>query len=403
MKILQICPKPPWPPIDGGCIAMKNITEGLQANHHKTDLLVASTDKHPYNRSEIPANFQNGAIIKSAHLNTRVQPLPALIHLFTGRSYNITRFYSREFENTMTNMLDKTRYDIVQLEGLSMASYIPAIRSNSTAKVVLRSHNVEFEIWGKIAENEAHILRKQYIESLTRSLRKFEIRAMNKYDGVACIAPHDMSRYRELGCKLPMEDIPFGIDVKEYRMRRDEFAAAKGNALFHIGAMDWMPNLEGIQWFLKHLWPAISNQHPALQFHLAGRKMPRNMIGNGPKNVTIQGEVKDAKDFMLSNGIMVVPLLSGGGLRVKIIEAMALGKTIITTPTGAQGINCKHDENILIGNTANEFVELVNRCIREPGWADEIGQNAADLAMNYYDNQKITTKLITFYNKLLAA
>jgi len=201
-----------------------------------------------------------------------------------------------------------------------------------------------------------------------------------------------------LGCKKFIQTIPFGISAT------DEVTRLKGlpsNSLFHIGAMNWKPNQEGIRWFLKECWPLIHVKYPEVKLVLAGREMPRWMLNTVMTGVEIKGEVPDASQFMSENGIMIVPLFSGSGVRVKIIEAMALGKTVITTSVGAEGIMCEHKKNILIADTPDEFLEAVIGCYSDPNMTAQLGVNARQFIHDNHLLEKVSDLTMKFYQQLI--
>ena len=191
--------------------------------------------------------------------------------------------------------------------------------------------------------------------------------------------------------------IPFGVNPPQ-SVPVDE----EDNSLFHIGAMDWMPNKESIQWMLDEVWPVIHAQVPQAKLYLAGRKMPEAWMRTTIPGVTIVGEVPDAAEFISGKKINVVPLLSGSGIRVKIIEAMSMGKTVITTTVGAQGIDYTDGEDLLIADTPQQFADQVRRCLNDDAFCRTVGQNAAALIARQYNVDMLTDQLIGFYNKHLA-
>jgi len=166
--------------------------------------------------------------------------------------------------------------------------------------------------------------------------------------------------------------------------------------LFHIGSMNWFPNEEGILWFLSKVWPLINQEIPDLKLYLAGREMPEWLKNLDSKGVNVIGEVPDALEFMLQHAVMVVPLFSGSGIRIKIIEAMASGRAVISTGIGAEGINVKHGENILIANTVEDFLEMIKK-VQDAEFRRKIGLNARDLIMNEHNNALLMKRLKTFY------
>ena len=167
--------------------------------------------------------------------------------------------------------------------------------------------------------------------------------------------------------------------------------------------MNWMPNEEGIRWFLSNVWDKVAKRNPDLQLNLAGRNMPKWLLKLKKRNVNIVGEVPDAKEFVKNNDIAVVPLLSGSGIRIKIIESMAMGKTVVTTMVGAEGIQYSEYENIIIADSPSKMVEVICKIVKEPQEAQRIGCNARRLVEDIYDNKKIIERLLLFYDEISSA
>ena len=161
-----------------------------------------------------------------------------------------------------------------------------------------------------------------------------------------------------------------------------------------------MPNEEGIYWFLNNVWDKVTKRNPDLQLNLAGRNMPKWLLKLKKKNVNVYGEVPDAKEFVRNNDIAIVPLLSGSGIRIKIIESMAMGKTVITTMVGAEGIQYSEYENIIIADSPGKMVEVTCKIIKNPDEAQRIGRNARRLVEDIYDNKKIINRLLIFYDEI---
>ena len=165
--------------------------------------------------------------------------------------------------------------------------------------------------------------------------------------------------------------------------------------------MDWMPNQEGVKWFLHQVWPMVHERMPQWVLYLAGRRMPSELMNLDMEGVRVVGEVPDAMYFMASKQINVVPLLSGSGIRVKIIEAMSLGKAVVTTTVGAEGIGCVDGRDVLIADTPEQFVAQLQRCADNPDFCRQLGDNASRLIAEQYGNEMLSRKLTDFYNDLL--
>jgi glycosyltransferase involved in cell wall biosynthesis len=397
MKIFQVCNKSPYPPREGGPIAMNNITQGLLKKGHYVKVLAANTPKYFIKPDQIPEDYKKNTDFESVFIDTRINIGKAFFNLFSDRSYHVERFISKEFEEKIKQILSANKYDIIQLESIYVASYINTIKKYSEAKIVLRTHNIEHLIWERIAMN-SNLLKKAYIYHLVRTLKKFEIKVFNLIDGIATISHVDTDFIKQIGCNKTITTIPVGVDqnmITEFASER-EFPV-----LFHLGSMDWIPNQEGIRWFVEKVWPAVSNEFPNLKLYLAGRNMPDWIKKINIPRIIIQGEVENAYEYMQSKSILIVPLLSGSGMRVKIIEGMACGNTIISTSIGAEGIDYTNGKNILIANSPEEFVSQIKKCIDSPLFCKNISNGAMKLIKEKYNNDVITDNLLQFYNNLL--
>ena len=397
MKVLQLCNKPPYPPVDGGTIAMNSITQGLIAEHCTLKVLTMCSDKHPVKKNLITEEYCTNTQFESVYVDLKINMLDAFVALLTGESYNVKRYESHEFAKKLASILKEDTFDVIHVESIFLTPYLPLIRKYSKAKVILRAHNVEHLIWERIAKCTKNIFKRWYVKKLALALKVYELEHISQYDGIACITQKDADYFIKAGCRKPIVSIPFGIIAPDTMDNVEE----EPNSLFHIGSMDWIPNLEGVNWFLEKVWPKVLNEVPQARMYLAGRKMPQTLMNTEYRNVSIVGEVPDAMYFIESKKINIVPLLSGSGIRVKIIEAMSVGKTVISTTIGAEGIEYTDGKNILIADTPDEFVMQIKRCIADDEFCAEIGKNAYDLVANNYNNELLTQKLLTFYNKLI--
>jgi glycosyltransferase involved in cell wall biosynthesis len=397
MKVLQLSHKPPYPPKDGGCLAIDNITQGLINAGVDLKILTIETVKHPFEKERIPKDYFEKTGIESVFVDTKLNVVDAFSNFVTSDSYNITRFFTPDFDHILINELSNNQYDIVHLESLFMTPYISTIRMHSDARIVLRSHNLEYIIWERLSKQTGNVAKKTYLKLLAKQLKKYELSVLNQVDGIAPISTRDAADFRKLGAKQPIEIIPFGLNINKYKPAG---TAQTDINLFHLGSMDWAPNLEGLDWFLENIWPVINANEPQLNFYIAGRDMPEKYFEMGYPNVIVVGEVEDAIKFIKSKSLMIVPLLSGGGIRVKIIEGMALGKAIISTSVGAEGIHYTHKKDIWIADTADEFAEAVSFFKSNPEKIIEMGNNARKLVEQEYANEVIINKLIAFYKLL---
>ena len=399
MNILQICHKPPFPAIDGGCIAIKNISEGLIKESCNIKILTISTLKHPFNLNYFPKEFVKKTKIESVFVDTKLNIVDAFSNLVTYDSYNISRFFSPDFNTLLIKTIKKNKFDVVLLESLFTTPYIETIKNHCQTKIILRSHNLEHIIWRRLAKETSNPAKKIYLNLLSNQLKSYEIEILSKVDGIAAISKEDEFKYKNFNQGSKTVTIPFGIDVFKYKF--NVVSKNKKIKFFHLGAMDWKPNLEAVGWLLKEIWPEILHYNSKAELHLAGKNMPKWLIDKRDKNVFNHGNVADAKDFMQKYDVMLVPILSAGGIRVKIIEGMALGKTIISTKIGAEGLSYVNNENILIADSPEDFGKISEKLFSKKDELIRIGENARRHVLENYDQSNISKKLISFFESFL--
>ncbi|MCD4732562.1 MAG: glycosyltransferase family 4 protein, partial [Bacteroidales bacterium] len=311
----------------------------------------------------LPAEFRERTKFRSVSVDTRIKPFKAFFNLLGNQSYFIQRFYSRDFREKLIEIFQNETYDIIQLEHLYLCIYIDTIRKHTNAKIVLRPQNVEFEVWEGYLKNMTNPFKRIYIQVATKRLKKFEATIVSEVDGIIAITPKDADVFKRYTDKVPVIDIPVSFNYQLLESCDFEKQYTKFPSVYHLGSMDWRPNEEAVSWFLKKIYPQLIKEIPEIKIYLAGKKMQPYFKKQSNNNLLVEGMVENALVYQEDKAILIVPLLSGSGIRAKIIEGMALGKTIISTSTGAQGINCINEKNILIADTPDEFVHQIKRCV----------------------------------------
>ena len=396
MRILLLCNKPPYPASEGGPMAMNSIITGLLEAGHQIKVLAINDPKFKVTEADIPDDYKRKTGIELIPVDLRVRPLKAFFNLFTKKSYHVERFISKDFSNRLEELLQKEQFDVVQLEMLYMTPYVDCIRAHSKAMIVLRAHNVEHKIWERIAKETRFFAKRWYINHLARTLKEYELNALETVDGIAAITRKDAAFFRKY-CSKPIIDIPYGVYPEEFTPNYNIEGKPK---FYHIGSMNWMPNEEGIRWFIDEVLPKTIEKVPDFVYHLAGRNMPEWLTTMKNPHIDVIGEVPDAKEFVANHDVAIVPLLSGSGLRIKIIESMAMGKTVITTRVGAEGILYDEEVNIIIAENKAKMVEAVRSLNENPQIAVKIGEAARKLVEDTYDNRKIIARLLMFYEQI---
>lgn len=394
LKILQVTNRLPYPLNDGGNIATYYVTSLLHELGHEITLASLNTKKHFYD----PAVLKKIAKVHTTYLDTTFTNRGVVSSFFKSMPYNVKRFYSNDFEEKLKYLVTNETFDIIQLEGIYLSVYLPVLRNNSSAKIILRSHNIESEIWTRVAKREKNILKKIFLFDLNKKIKKFEINQLNKFDGIIAITDKDAKFYTKHGYKGKLTTINVGVDLETFQ---PSAIPPKENTLCFLGSMEWIPNQEALMWFLKKVWPKIYQSNPDLELHVAGKNPPDVIRNIKIPGVIIHGAIDSAIDFLNSYQIMVVPLLSGGGMRLKIVEAMALGKCIITTSIGAEGISIEDSKHCMIADNETQFIEKINRLLGDKSFRSELSKNALALTRLKYNWKNLIKDFESFYLELL--
>ncbi|HEX2394456.1 MAG TPA: glycosyltransferase family 4 protein [Bacteroidales bacterium] len=404
MRILQVCNKPPYPPRDGGSLAMFSLARALHALGHKITVLTMFTDKHKLTR-EHHLEYTKIMEVHTIYVDAGLKLKGLLFNLlFSDKPYTASRFYSLQFERELVKLLKSNEIDIIQLEGLYLTPYIKLIRNNSDALIALRAHNVEHEIWTRIAAEEKGFYRKLYFTLLAKRLRRFEEEALNSYDLLIPITERDNEKFRIMGNKKPSHVCPAGVDIKNTDPGNNEVPQERYSpfTLFYLGSLDWIPNQEGLLWFVSKVFPGLRQKFPDLKLHIAGRNAPQSLIRQlDVHGVVFHGEINDPDEFSREHTVMIAPCFSGSGMRLKIIEAMALGKPVVTTSIGAEGLIAVNMEHIMIANEPEPFSECIERLIKYPDLCHQMGRNAYRIVYGRYNNNDIAIALAEFYKQQL--
>ncbi len=382
---------------DGEAIAINHLSKAMSSMDCEVTLLCMNTPKHYFRKEDLPKSFNHYKDIHVVDIDSDVKPLDAFLNLFSKASYHIQRFISKDFSQQLQQLLQENDFDVVQLETLYLAPYISTIRAHSSATIALRAHNVEHEIWERIASNTSFLPKKWYLQHLTKKLKRFELETMNQCDILVPITARDLDFFKSYGFDKKAAVTPIGLDKNDYKP--DFQSYDKELSISFIGSLDWMPNLEGLKWFMDEVWEKAQVKFPKLQLHIAGRNTPDWMKAMKEPNIHIHGEIPDAQAFINAHSIMVVPLLSGSGMRAKILEGMALGKVVMTTSIGLEGIAATDRKEVLVADDVAGFLDCIEFCYSSNGDLKTIGESAQKFVATTYDNMAIAAALTAAYQE----
>jgi glycosyltransferase involved in cell wall biosynthesis len=375
---------------------MDAITQGLLHAGHSVRIVTACTHKHP--DTETDSTYRDQTRLTSVFIDTTPNARDAFSHLIAGESYHVGRFHHPDMERVLRDILRAETFDLVLFESLFTAPYLPLIRQYCDGLLVLRAHNVEHRIWRKLVEEEGAVTRKLYLRWITDQLARYEQSVLNAFDAVVAISEEDRGILRELGCRRPIHVTPFGIDAAEL----PDVTDAPVDHVFHFGSMDWQPNLQGLHWFRQEVWPRIRAQEPGVQWVVAGRKCPPEWTSDAAHGIQVIGEVEDAWEMLARPGVMVVPLQTGSGMRIKVVEGLAAGRPVVSTSVGVEGLPLVAGEHVRVADDPEAFAREVVALLRHPDEARALGGRGREHVLAHYENAQLVGQMLQFLQNLLA-
>lgn len=396
MRLLLLTKKFPFPLNDGESVAVHNMATELHRLGVTIDILSFNTTKHYTEVEKYRAELSVYNEIFTIDLDNSINKIEAFKNLFSKKSFHIDRFNHPEYRQQLIRILQNKKYDIIQLESIFLAPYLNDIRKYTRRPIVLRTHNIEHIIWNQITYNTTGV-KKIYLKEQSIRLKEYEQKMWAKFDSIIPMSEIDASHLAP-HTVASIDIIPISLEQSEYNNTPGSI-----NELSFIGSLDWMPNIEGIDWMLDEVWDKVITANPDAELHIAGKNAPQRYDDVDKIGVEFIGAVDDAIDFISKYDTMIVPLKSGSGLRVKILEAMALGKVIISTSVGMEGIAAIPNQDYLLADTTEEFVLAILKSSRDAALRSKLSINSKKVFENNYRNDLNGMKFLKVYQKITKA
>ncbi|MDR2964085.1 MAG: glycosyltransferase family 4 protein [Bacteroidales bacterium] len=397
MKILIVCNKFPYPLKDGGAIATFAMITGFAQAGHAVTVAAINTKKHHFDIEKLPQELRSVADFYALDVDTSITVAGTMQNLlFSAKPYTATRFHTAQFADLLIDLLKKQNFDIIQIEGLYMCEYIEILRKNCHSLISYRAHNVEYEIWERLYKESSNPLKRLYVKNLAARVKRYEYAQINRYDFLVPITTRDAEQYTVMGNKKTVCVTPTGFDAERIEALPSQERAV---SVFHLGSLEWLPNQQGLLWFLQECWGGLHAEFPHIVLRIAGRNAPQHFIDTLKHYAGVEfcGEVPSARGFMAENTIMIVPLLSGSGMRIKIVEGLAYAKAIVSTPVGAEGIDAEQFGAICIAHSAEEFTAALRNLLLNDTQRKELERNAINFVRTHFENSLLVQKLLEFY------
>jgi len=389
MKVLHISLKPVYPKVDGGCVAIDNFLNLLEIQFGTVDHICISTPKHPFQKNSYAAELsKNIQLLRHFEINTAVDPFKLIQSLLTENNYQTDRFYSEAMNNYLLSVAGN--YDYVFLESIYLLPYLEAL--SEAKKIIVRTHNAEHRIWASKSEAANNPLKKIVFSRLSKKLRAYELENLNKVDGLIHISNDDYEIFRLLIPNIPQTTIPLAIR-KEELLTPGNFDFSAINMGF-LGSANWQPNSDAIQALNKTIFPAILEKYKNARLFIGGYKT-ENIHPEHPAVINL-GTLKNTNELLDKISLFLVPLTSGSGLKIKVVEAICKGKIVIGSAIAFEGLDFL--PNNRIAKTTEDYLQHIGNILTNQQLKDEVSKQQ-DALLQYFGQETLTAKLNTFVNE----
>ena len=393
MRILfltQICP---YPPTNGGAIKTYNILKHLGSKHevsllmfirHETELSAVS------HLSEFCREIDHCTIKRSAVRNV----FDAAASLATNRSFVITRDRHPQMQAKVSQGLAKSP-DLIYVDHLQMSRLVP---NPAPCPVLLDEHNVEWRIIQRFSTAGMTLPQRLFSALEWRKLRAYELSACRKADLVLAVTPNDRDTLVENG--IPPNHVgflPIGVDTDRFQ---PVSLRPESKNILSFGTMSWPPNVDAIGYFVREVYPLVKQKVPEAQFTIVGSSPPPEIKAlEKDSSIKVTGFVEDVRPYAEEAAVFVVPLRIGSGMRVKILDAMALGLPVVTTPVGCEGISLQPGRHALVSESPDRFAGCVTDLLRNPEMREKMGASGRSLVESHYAWKPIFERLDTILSQ----
>jgi len=392
----------PYPPDSGPKVKTWNTIKYLAQKHDVTLVSFVRGDQ-----SEAVAHLrrycQRMSFIRAVHTAPMKRGivrngLAMVRSLLTGQPWMMVRDDRRAMRRLVDRLAAESSFDVVHADQLNMAQY--ALRVRGVPRL-LDAHNALWLLYKRLAETLGYGPKKWLLERDWRLLKRYEGEMVRGFDAVLAVTENDKTALLEAaGEEREITVIPIAVDTDEVQPAPRQ---PEANHILHIGTMYWPPNIDGVWWFLQEVYPLIRRQRPDVVLDIVGSRPPQSLqaLSDDEVGVNVTGYVADPTPYLGQAGVFVVPLRAGGGMRVKILNALAQGLPVVSTALGAEGIAVTPGKDILVADEPAEFATTVLRILNDADWAEQLSFNGRRLVESKYDYRIAYAPLDDVYTRML--
>jgi polysaccharide biosynthesis protein PslH len=379
MKILWVKAGKLLPVDTGGKIRSFNILRHLAKQHEVTLLSYYGGRRDPEYEATITQQLPRAqTIYTAAPESTLGKSLDYLFRLPSPAPYAVRKFTHPKVRRTVAQWLGEGRFEVAVCDFLSASLNFP---DQLAAPVILFQHNVETVLWRRMASTEKAPWSKLSYTVEAWKMGSYETRTLQRFQHVIAVSENDRKEMLELSPACSITVVPTGVDTELYQSSPS--VSASSPVVLFTGSMDWEPNIDAMEYFCQEIWPTVLAAFPDARFQIVGRNPHPRVRRLASASVEVTGTVASITDYLRSATVVIVPLRIGGGTRLKIFEAMAMAKALVSTSIGAEGLDVTDGRDLMIADNAQSFAAAIIRLLRDPALRRNYEQAAAALAARY--------------------
>lgn len=374
----------PFPLDDGWKIRTFHLLKALVETGANVDVLVFDETGRSNDYPELKRLCRDFVVIPR---NKKYSLADLLFGVVNKVPFSVLNYFDENFLKEFERLVSNNDYSYIHVEDVVMAQYA---KEFTRATKILDMHNIESNLLYRYASHERNFFKKYYALLTSKKLLKYEIKCIECFDAILVCSLEDKIA---LNCHNMLDKIhviPNGVDASVYS---DQTSSAKENALVFVGSMDYHANISGIEYFYAHILPLLRARHPGLLIYVVGKNPPSHIRALHGDGVVVTGAVDDVRPYLHRSAISIVPLLVGGGTRLKILEAMAAGLPVVSTSQGAEGIAAVHGREILIADTPQKFADAVSSLLENASERDRLARSGREFVLQHYDWTIVTQAL----------
>jgi len=395
-RILAVTSRLPFPPREGHQLRAWHVLRALASKHEVTLLSFQRNDDLPAEAASLHAAMTRVETFRIPGERSRTALARAAVRgMLTPTPFLVAKYDAPALRTRLTALARDA--DLVHFDMLPLIAHADCVPDG--VPVTLNAHNVEHRLLATRARIETRAWARRFLAAQVAKLHAFERHACERADAVLACSDIDAQGLREMAPQCNVHVVANGVDLDA---NQPAAHAPDPDRLVFVGQMGWFPNRDGVEWFLREVFPRILARRPSTRFELVGKADGFEIPDNVRANVDLAGFVDDLRPHVHDASVYVVPLRAGSGTRLKVLEAMALGKAIVTTRVGSEGIALQHDRSALYADDPEAFAGAVLSLLGSPARVTELGIEARRLAEDEYGWDAIGARLLRAYEPLLS-